>query len=123
MAVVGGLDGPERTFAVLIVQGLIAPEFAGVDLGQAEKLAVRAVATATGAGPGQMLTVTAVGRPAWRLRSWWARCTGSPDRRVRGAGFAGPQAGPAGRPPSVRAEQMIGARSSASATPLPGSRS
>ena len=35
-------------------QGLIAPQFAGVDLGLAEKLAVRAVATATGAGPGQV---------------------------------------------------------------------
>src|SRR5262249_46937689 len=31
-----------------LCQGLIAPEFAGVDLGMAEKLAVRAVATATG---------------------------------------------------------------------------
>src|SRR5215813_10090769 len=34
-----------------LCQGLIAPEFAGVDLGLAEKLAVRAVATATGADP------------------------------------------------------------------------
>lgn len=32
-----------------LCQGLIAPEFAGVDLGLAEKLAVRAVAAATGA--------------------------------------------------------------------------
>src|SRR6202050_3267633 len=32
-----------------LCQGLIAPEFAGVDLGLAEKLAVRAVATAAGA--------------------------------------------------------------------------
>src|ERR1019366_4923752 len=64
-----------------LCQGLIAPEFAGVDLGLAEKLAVRAVATATGAGAGQvaasvretgdlgqaaeqLLTVTAAGRPA-----------------------------------------------------------
>ena len=64
-----------------LCQGLIAPEFAGVDLGLAEKLAVRAVATATGTGPGQvaasvretgdlgqaaeqLLTVTAAGRPA-----------------------------------------------------------
>jgi DNA ligase 1 len=31
-----------------LCQGLIAPEFAGVDLGLAEKLAIRAVATATG---------------------------------------------------------------------------
>ena len=31
-----------------LCQGLIAPEFAGIDLGLAEKLAVRAVATATG---------------------------------------------------------------------------
>jgi DNA ligase 1 len=64
-----------------LCQGLIAPEFAGVDLGLAEKLAVRAVATATGASPErvtagvresgdlgqaaeQLLTVTAAGRPA-----------------------------------------------------------
>jgi len=32
-----------------LCQGMIAPQFAGVDLGLAEKLAVRAVATATGA--------------------------------------------------------------------------
>jgi len=50
----------ERTPAELLpavcylCQGLIAPEFAGVDLGLAEKLAVRAVATATGAGPEQV---------------------------------------------------------------------
>jgi DNA ligase 1 len=37
-----------------LCQGLIAPEFAGVDLGLAEKLAVRAVATATGADPAQV---------------------------------------------------------------------
>jgi DNA ligase-1 len=37
-----------------LCQGLIAPEFAGVDLGLAEKLAVRAVATATGAAPEQV---------------------------------------------------------------------
>src|SRR5713101_1616723 len=64
-----------------LCQGLIAPEFAGVDLGLAEKLAVRAVATATGTDPGQvaaglretgdlgqaaerLLTVTAADRPA-----------------------------------------------------------
>ena len=37
-----------------LCQGLIAPEFAGVDLGLAEKLAIRAVATAAGADPGQV---------------------------------------------------------------------
>jgi DNA ligase-1 len=37
-----------------LCQGLIAPQFAGVDLGLAEKLAVRAVATATGTSPGQV---------------------------------------------------------------------
>ncbi len=64
-----------------LCQGLIAPEFAGVDLGLAEKLAVRAVATATGASPGevavlvretgdlglaaeQLLAMTAADRPA-----------------------------------------------------------
>ncbi len=38
-----------------LCQGLIAPEFANMDLGLAEKLAVRAVATATGAGPEQVI--------------------------------------------------------------------
>ena len=64
-----------------LCQGLIAPEFAGVDLGLAEKLAARAVATATGVSPEQvtaalreagdlgqaaeeLLTATAAGRPA-----------------------------------------------------------
>jgi DNA ligase-1 len=64
-----------------LCQGLIAPEFAGVDLGLAEKLAVRAVAAATGTGPEQvaarvreigdlglaaeqLLATTAAGRPA-----------------------------------------------------------
>jgi DNA ligase 1 len=37
-----------------LCQGLIAPEFAGVDLGLAEKLAVRAVATAAGTGAEQV---------------------------------------------------------------------
>jgi DNA ligase 1 len=63
-----------------LCQGLIAPEFAGIDLGLAEKLAVRAVATATGHTPeqvassvretgdlgqaaDQLLTETAAGRP------------------------------------------------------------
>ena len=40
-----------------LCQGLIAPEFAGVDLGLAEKLAVRAVAAATGAEPGPVATL------------------------------------------------------------------
>src|ERR1700693_4832269 len=41
---------PERLLPVVcyLCQGLIAPEFAGVDLGLAEKLAVRTVATVTG---------------------------------------------------------------------------
>jgi DNA ligase 1 len=38
-----------------LCQGLVAPEFAGVDLGLAEKLALRAVATATGIEPEQVL--------------------------------------------------------------------
>ena len=37
-----------------LCQGLIAPEFAGVDLGLAEKLAIRAVATVTGVSPEQV---------------------------------------------------------------------
>src|SRR5829696_2815844 len=38
-----------------LCQGLVAPEFAGVDLGLAEKLALRAVATATGIAPEEVL--------------------------------------------------------------------
>ena len=62
-------------------QGLIAPEFEGVDLGMAEKMAVRAVAAATGVDAAevaakvretgdlgqtaeQLLAATAAGRPA-----------------------------------------------------------
>ncbi|MGH3226783.1 MAG: hypothetical protein ACRDPY_50250, partial [Streptosporangiaceae bacterium] len=37
-----------------LCQGLIAPEFAGIDLGLAEKLAVRAVAAATGVDAAQV---------------------------------------------------------------------
>ena len=45
-----------------LCEGLIAPEFAGVDLGLAEKLAIRAVATATGTGPQEAAaTVRTVG--------------------------------------------------------------
>ena len=36
-------------------QGLVAPEFAAVDLGLAEKLALRAVATATGVEPAEVV--------------------------------------------------------------------
>src|SRR4030095_5084796 len=67
-------------------RGVSAREFAGVELGLAEKLAVRAVATATGAGPEQvtasvretgdlgqaaeqLLAATAAGRPASLLVS------------------------------------------------------
>ena len=96
-----------------LCQGLIAPEFAGVDLGLAEKLAVRAVATATGAspaagrragpgdrrpGPGRRATAgrdrrRPAGQPDGHRRGGHV----APDRRGRGAGVAGPQAGPAGR--------------------------
>ena len=74
---------PERLLPVVcyLCQGLIAPEFAGVDLGLAEKLAIRTVATVTGAEQAevaalvrevgdlgqaaeQLLAATAAGRPA-----------------------------------------------------------
>lgn len=38
-----------------LCQGLVAPEFAAVDLGLAEKLALRAVATASGVEPGEVV--------------------------------------------------------------------
>ena len=41
-----------------LCQGLVAAEFAGVDLGLAEKMAVRAVATATGVEPDEAVAAT-----------------------------------------------------------------
>src|SRR5437773_1634371 len=62
-----------------LCQGLIAPEFAGVDLGLAEKLAVRSLATVTGASPGQ---VTASVREAGDLGAAAERllAAAAPDR-------------------------------------------
>ena len=88
-----------------LCQGLIAPEFAGVDLGLAEKLAVRAVATATGASPAevtalvrqtgdlgvaaeQLLAATAADRPA-TLTVPGGGGHAAPDRRGAGAGSQG----------------------------------
>src|SRR6266568_3888044 len=54
-----------------LCQGLIAPEFAGVDLGLAEKLAVRAVATAAGTDAAQVAALVRetgdLGKAAERL--------------------------------------------------------
>jgi DNA ligase 1 len=49
-------DTPDELLPTVcyLCQGLIAPEFAGVDLGLAEKLAIRATATATRTGPEQV---------------------------------------------------------------------
>jgi len=76
-------DTPSELLSTVcyLCQGLIAPEFAGIDLGLAEKLAIRSVATATGTGQEhvaatvretgdlgqaaeQLLIVTAADRPA-----------------------------------------------------------
>ena len=47
-----------------LCQGLIAPQFAGIDLGLAEKLAIRAVATAAGVEPDAVTAARAgPGRP------------------------------------------------------------
>ena len=50
---------PERLLPVVcyLCQGLIAPEFAGVDLGVAEKLAVRTVATVTGVDQAEVVSL------------------------------------------------------------------
>ena len=63
-----------------LCQGLIAPEFAGVDLGMAEKLAVRAVATAAGTDSAQ---VTALVRETGDLGQAAERLLAQP---VPGAG-------------------------------------
>ncbi len=50
---------PERLLPVVcyLCQGLIAPEFAGVDLGLAEKMAVRTVATVTGVDQAEVVSL------------------------------------------------------------------
>ena len=50
-ALVAQTPAPLLPVVCYLCQGLIAPEFAGVDLGLAEKLAIRAVGTATGIAP------------------------------------------------------------------------
>ena len=96
-----------------LCQGLIAPEFAGVDLGLAEKLAIRAVATATDATPEQVLTNVQetgdLGEAAEQLlaakhanRRAGLDVTVVVDTlhaiaQAEGTGLAGPQARPAGR--------------------------
>jgi hypothetical protein len=75
-----------RTPADLLPLGLLfvpGPDRAAarrVDPGLAGMLAVRAVATATGAGaPGADAGLGPAGRRACRSRSWWTRCTGLPS--------------------------------------------
>ena len=53
-ALVAQTPAPLLPVVCYLCQGLIAPEFAGVDLGLAEKLAIRAVGTATGTAPEQV---------------------------------------------------------------------
>ena len=73
-------------------QGLVAPEFAAVDLGMAEKLALRAVATATGVEPGDVIAAVReagdLGQAAEQLSAATAgdrtRRTASPVHRPRG---------------------------------------
>ena len=85
-----------------LCQGQIAPEFAGIDLGLAEKMAIRALAAATGTEAAQvaahvreagdlgqaaeqLLAETAAGpaRPAWTSPPWCAPCARSRRRRGR----------------------------------------
>jgi DNA ligase-1 len=87
-----------------LCQGLIAPEFAGVDLGLAEKLAVRVVATTAGVDAGQVAVLVRetgdLGQAAERLlipgRSGWAASLEVTDvvgtlREIAAAGGAGSQ--------------------------------
>ena len=67
-----------------LCQGLIAPEFAGVDLGLAEKLAVRAVALAAGADAAQ---VTVLVRETGDLGQAAERLLLVPGRGGRAAGL------------------------------------
>ena len=64
-----------------LCQGLIAPEFAGVDLGMAEKLAVRAVASTAGTSPEQ---VAALVRQTGDLGQAAERLLAPPDPETAG---------------------------------------
>ena len=95
-------------------QGLVAPEFAAVDLGLAEKLALRAVATATGVEPGDVVAaVREAGDLGQAAEQLLAATAGDREpslqvaavvdtlhqiARAEGLWLAGPQARPAGRP-------------------------
>jgi len=75
-----------------LCQGLIAPEFAGVDLGLAEKLAVRAVATVAGTDAAQVAALVRetgdLGQAAERL-------------------LASPAAGAGGRAASLEVAEVV----------------
>jgi DNA ligase 1 len=73
-------DTPDQLLPVVcyLCQGQIAPEFAGVDLGLAEKMAIRALATATGAEAPQVAAqVREVGDWARPRSSCWPPRTAS----------------------------------------------
>jgi DNA ligase 1 len=105
-ALLAGTPGELLPVVCYLCQGLIAPEFAGVDLGLAEKLAIRAVATATGTDPGQvialvretgdlgqaaeqLLAITAADRPAALAATAAGRAGGLTATGATGAGRAG----------------------------------
>src|SRR5256885_14710711 len=71
-----------------LCQGLIAPEFAGVDLGLAEKLAVRALAIVAGTDAAQVAALVRetgdLGQAAERLLTPPAPGAGSPGGRLEG---------------------------------------
>jgi DNA ligase-1 len=86
-------------------QGLIAPEFAGVDLGLAEKLAVRSVAAAAGADAAQ---VTALVRETGDLGQAAERLLLSP--------------GPGGQAASLEVTDVVGTLREIAAAEGPGSQ-
>jgi DNA ligase 1 len=87
-------------------QGLIAPEFAGVDLGLAEKLAVRAVATACGADPAQ---VAALVRETGDLGQAAERLLAQPADRTSGPtdGTSGQAGGTSGQAASLEVTEVV----------------
>jgi DNA ligase 1 len=90
-----------------LCQGLIAPEFAGVDLGLAEKLAVRAVATTAGTDPAR---VNALVRETGDL--------GQAAERL----IAPPVAGAEGRADSLEVSEVVGTLREIAAAQGPGSQ-
>ena len=98
-ALVAQTPAPLLPVVCYLCQGLIAPEFAGVDLGLAEKLAIRAVGTATGTAPevvaARVREIGDLGQTAELLLAETAAATGLAETTAERATGLAARGGPA----------------------------